>query len=114
MTAARDAMFRAVESAWSSGSSTQWRRDNPATGQCSVTALLLRDLLGGHILKTRVGAAWHYYNAFDGQRLDLTASQFSAPIRYDDVETDRMDAMSDTSAAQLDALRTATLEALGR
>ena len=36
------------------------------------------------------------------------------PIRYDDVETDRMDAMSDTSAAQLDALRTATLEALGR
>jgi hypothetical protein len=114
VTLSRDSVFCAVEGAWSSASSTLWRLDNPAAGQCSVTALLLQELLGGRILKTRVGSAWHYYNDLGDGRLDLTASQFAAPIPYDDVETDRTDAMSDTSPAQLAALRHATLAELGR
>ena len=99
---------------YSSASSTLWRLDNPAAGQCSVTALLLQEMLGGRILKTRVGQAWHFYNDLGDGRLDLTAPQFAAPIACDDLETDRMDAMSDTSEMQRTALRNATLAALGR
>lgn len=114
MNLSRDAVFRAVERAWSPASSTVWRQDNPAAGQCSVTALLLQEMLGGHLLKTRVGDAWHFYNDFGGGRVDLTAGQFAAPIAYDDLETDRMDALRDTSETQLNALRQATLGRLDR
>ena len=114
MSPSRDAVFRAVEGGWSSATSTLWRADNPAAGQCSVTALLLQEMLGGCILKTRVGSAWHYYNDLGDGRVDLTAAQFATPIAYDDLATDRMDAMSDTSEIQLAALRRATFEVLGR
>ena len=98
--------------AWSGASSSQWRPENPAAGQCSVTALLVQELLGGEILKTRVGAAWHFYNRLDGVRHDLTDSQFAAPIRYDDVATDRTDTMTDTSPRQYAALHARALALL--
>ena len=41
-------------SAWSIETGRKWRSDNPACGQCSVTALVAQDLLGGEILKTLV------------------------------------------------------------
>jgi hypothetical protein len=45
-----------------------------------VTALVVQDVLGGEILKTRVAGAWHFYNSIDGSRWDLTLSQFATPI----------------------------------
>jgi hypothetical protein len=63
-----------------------------------------QDQFGGTICKTRVGDALHFYNWIDGQRLDLTQSQFSAPIAYDDLPATREDAMADTSQAQYEAL----------
>lgn len=102
----------AVESAWSPATSTQWTPNNPARGQCSVTALVLHEMLGGHILKTRVGEAWHFYNELEGERLDLTASQFPAPIAYEDIASDSAEAMSDTTEAQLAALRAVTHRAM--
>lgn len=92
-------------SAWSPESSTRWRRDNPALGQCGVTTLVVQDVFGGTLLKTRVGPAWHFYNLIDGQRHDLTASQFSAPLSYDDVPATREEAFADTSPQQYRALR---------
>jgi len=59
-----------------------WRPDNPARGQCGVTALLVQDLLGGELILGEVhdhGAktGCHYWNQLpDGQHLDLTADQF--------------------------------------
>ncbi|HEY4254551.1 MAG TPA: hypothetical protein VGM87_25335 [Roseomonas sp.] len=98
--------------AWSRDSSSQWQLKNPAAGQCGVTALLVQDLLGGEILKTRLGSAWHFYNRLDGRRHDLTESQFAAPIAYDDVATDWTDAMTDTSPRQYAALRARALALL--
>jgi len=63
-------------SAWSTATGGKWRPDNPACGQCSVTALVLQDFLGGEILKTSVEGQWHFYNRVAGQRLDLTDTQF--------------------------------------
>jgi hypothetical protein len=82
----------------------QWRSDNPAAGQCSVTALVVQDELGGEILKTDVNGAWHFYNQIDGRRVDFTVSQFDSPIGYDDVTSNRLEALDDTSAAQYQRL----------
>jgi hypothetical protein len=58
-----------------------WRPDNPARGQCGVTALVVQDLLGGELILgevlvagTRVGH--HYWNRLPGGDVDLTAGQF--------------------------------------
>ncbi len=93
--------------AWSLQSSTKWRADNPACGQCSVTSLVVQDVFGGILLKTRVGPYWHFYNEIDGERYDLTLSQFADPVIYEDVETNRAEAFCDTTQAQYRALRRA-------
>ena len=93
--------------AWSAQTATSWRLENPARGQCSVTALVVQDLLGGSILKTRVGSHWHFYNWLDNQRVDLTASQFDVPISYDDLPATRVETFNDTSEGQYQALREA-------
>ncbi len=60
-----------------------WRPDNPARGQCGVTALVIADLLGGDLLVgkvfTRDGTlqGYHWWNRLpDGTELDLTREQF--------------------------------------
>ena len=100
---ARDApieLYRRLTRAWSVETSSKWRRENPACGQCSVTALVVQDVLGGEILKTKVDGAWHFYNHIDGRRWDLTVSQFSTPIGYDDLPCSRHEALADTSRQQ--------------
>ena len=100
MSDARDApveLYRRLARAWSSETGSKWRHDNPACGQCSVTALVVQDMLGGEILKTNVGGAWHFYNRIEGRRWDLTVSQFSTPIGYDDLPSSRHEALADTS-----------------
>ncbi len=90
-------LYRRLTRAWSSETGGKWRPDNPACGQCSVTALVVQDVLGGEILKTDVAGAWHFYNRIDGRRWDLTVSQFSTPIGYDDLPSSRHEALADTS-----------------
>jgi hypothetical protein len=104
-----DALARMLPECWSLASSGKWHAENPAAGQCSVTALLAHELLGGEILKTRVGADWHFYNVLDDARRDFTESQFDTPISYDDEASDRAEAMTDTSPEQYAALRSRVL-----
>jgi hypothetical protein len=40
-------LLAALHQAWSPASSRHWRPDNPALGQCDVTALVVQDWLGG-------------------------------------------------------------------
>lgn len=59
-----------------------WRPDNPARGQCGVTALVLQELIGGqlilgdvHIDGVRSGR--HWWNLLPGGlEVDLTREQF--------------------------------------
>lgn len=92
-------------SAWSIETGRKWRPDNPACGQCSVTALVAQDLLGGEILKTLVEGQWHFYNCVGGRRLDLTESQFSQPLDYQDLPSNRSEALEDTSLGQYELLK---------
>ncbi|MFF1695741.1 hypothetical protein ACFVXC_19255 [Streptomyces sp. NPDC058257] len=79
----------AVRGSWGpdtypSDSSRTWPPDNPARGQCGVTALLLQDLLGGELIRgeVRVGGEWtdhHWWNRLGmGLEVDLTREQFTA------------------------------------
>lgn len=67
------------------GDQYQWLADNPARGQCNVTALVVHDMFGGEILKAEAPDGWHFYNRIEGQRRDLTASQFEQPIFHADI-----------------------------
>jgi hypothetical protein len=89
---------------WSRRSSSQWSPENPARGQCNVTALLVNDRFGGEILKTPVADQWHYYNRVDGRAYDFTLGQFTAPPAYMDLPSNRTEAMSGTTSEQYMAL----------
>lgn len=90
----------ALFSSWSLASSTIWRSDNPAKGQCGVTALVVNDLLGGQILKTKLSEGWHFYNVIEHNRYDFTASQFSKPFIYEDIPSNRREAFMDCNENQ--------------
>ena len=70
-----------------------------------MTALLAQEELGGELLKTKVEDAWHFYNWIGGIRADFTNGQFDRSIDYDDIPATRDEAIRDTSAPQLKALR---------
>lgn len=60
----------------------QWRADNRARGQCGVTALVLRELVGGDlvfgdVLSAGVRIGGHWWNRLPGGLdVDLTREQF--------------------------------------
>lgn len=69
----------ALEKAWCAETSywpEKWTEDNPALGQCAITALLVQDYLGGLIVVGKVGRSRHYWNELHDHQLDLTFGQF--------------------------------------
>jgi hypothetical protein len=47
------------------GKLRQLERRKPCEGQCNVTSLVVQDLFGGSILKTRTRAGTLFYNLID-------------------------------------------------
>ncbi|MBO1578641.1 hypothetical protein [Bacillus sp. XF8] len=90
---------------WSLETSSKWTIENPAKGQCGVTALVIHDLFGGDIKKTQVGEAWHFYNVINGKRYDFTQAQFFEEIAYMDITSNREEAFADTNERQYDSLK---------
>lgn len=89
------ALFRDLLHVWAADTcaprmQSGWSRDNPTLGQCSVTAFLVQDLLGGTVRGIlRDGGNYHCYNVVDGVVFDLTSEQFSNEVleyRDDDPE----------------------------
>ena len=60
----------------------KWSRQNPARGQCGITALVVNDLLGGDLMLGEVHVNgervdFHWWNCLpDGTEIDLTREQF--------------------------------------
>jgi hypothetical protein len=103
----RDRVAAALLDSWSLKTSGQWLASNPARGQCNVTALLINEFFGGEIIKTPLPEGDHFYNRIDGRRIDLTDSQFEAPLNYLDLGSGRNEALAGTSAAKYEFLRAA-------
>lgn len=70
----------ALRDAWQAGTSADsasWSPRNPSSGQCAVTALAVQALLGGELLRAKVGSVSHYWNRLPGgEELDFTRDQF--------------------------------------
>lgn len=83
------ALARRMRRAWSAETSVDpggWSPTNPAYGQCAVTSLVVQDLLGGELIRSRVGGVSHYFNQLpDGRIVDLTREQFSSDAELTDV-----------------------------
>lgn len=68
-----------LEESWCAETSADpdnWTPENPAWGQCAVTALIVQDHLGGLLLRTCNEGVSHYWNRIGGIEIDLTRSQF--------------------------------------
>ncbi|MDJ1477363.1 hypothetical protein QBX67_19520 [Bacillus sp. LS15-K4] len=98
-------IYEALIRSWSIETSSKWTSGNPAKGQCGVTALIVQDIYGGEIKKTKTGDMWHLYNFIDGQRFDFTETQFNKKLNYMDVESNRKEAFADTNEKQYDILK---------
>ena len=94
-----------LRESWSLETSSQWSPENPTRGQCNVTSLVVNDLYGGEIAKTETPGGWHFYNRVDGERYDLTASQFAAPINYADIPSTRSEALAGSTPQRYLALK---------
>jgi uncharacterized protein (DUF952 family) len=81
---------RVVRASWSRETcdpvdADAWSPENPARGQCAVTALVVQDLCGGELMLAEVHyrngsrQGVHYWNRLgEGVELDVTREQFSA------------------------------------
>ena len=98
-------IYEALIKSWSIETSSKWTIENPAKGQCGVTALVVQDIYRGEIKKTKVREAWHFYNFIDGQRFDFTEVQFNEKLNYMDVESNREEAFADTNEKQYSILK---------
>lgn len=103
---------KALLKSWSLESSSKWSKNNPAKGQCGVTALVVNDLLDGEIMKTKLPDGWHFYNFINKKRYDLTASQFKENITYEDFLSNREEAFADTNEEQYNYLKQKLIKAL--
>lgn len=103
---------KALLNSWSINSSSQWTKENPARGQCGVTALVVNDVLGGEIKKTMLSKGWHFYNEIVSIRCDFTASQFNEDVEYMDIPSNREEALLDTNQKQYDYLKQSVMNHL--
>lgn len=82
-------LSRVIRESWSSETcdpaDLPWSTNNPAKGQCGVSALVLNDLLGGKLILAEVHwpdgtlQGYHYWNLLpDGTEVDLTIEQFAS------------------------------------
>jgi len=102
-------VLEALRKSWSLQTARQWRADNPALGQCNVTALVVHNLFGGEILKTRVAGGAHFYNRLEGRRFDFTSSQFDVPVDYADDNASSEEARTGAAESEYETLKTCFL-----
>ena len=58
-----------------------WSKDNPSLGQCSITAFLVQDLLGGRVYGIPLeNGGVHCYNVVDDVVFDLASEQFGDQV----------------------------------
>ncbi len=60
-----------------------WTPDNPALGQCAITALLFNELYGGSIYSGIAdNGVVHYWNRKNGIKRDFTKQQFKDRLKF--------------------------------
>lgn len=74
--------FADIWSGQTSSTPDNWTGENPACGQCAITALAVQKYLGGEILECRISfrdsdtPVSHYWNMIGEEDIDVTYIQF--------------------------------------
>lgn len=71
----RTLVYKAIKRSLRSDKPQGMKKRNPAEGKDGVVSLLIHDVFGGEILKTKMKNKWHFYNRIDGKRLDFTCKE---------------------------------------
>lgn len=116
----------AIRASWAEDScdpvDLPWPPDNPARGQCGVTALVIQDHIGGELLMATVlnpdgsHQGVHYWNRLpDGTEVDLTREQFifGEQLQDDAAVQERKGDEAGRTLLQYHALRERVAQALG-
>lgn len=96
-------LYGALGRSWAKETSADpdgWSKDNPAWGQCAVTALVVQDYLGGELLRVQAsgpGFNWgHYWNRLpSGLVVDFTQRQFPLGTDFAQLEVRERAALLD-------------------
>ena len=79
-----------------------WTAENPALGQCAITALLFNEFFGGQIFSgvSETGIV-HYWNELSGVKVDLTKQKFKNNLTFGNVtEWNRNDLLETGNVAE--------------
>jgi len=61
----------------------EWSNNNKTVGQCSITAFLVQDILGGEVYGILLkDNHYHCFNVLNNVKFDLTSEQFSYKLDY--------------------------------
>lgn len=94
-----------------------WTPDNPALGQCAITALLFNELYGGSIYSgVADNGVVHYWNRKNGIKRDFTKQQFKEHLKFKKVKKwDREELLSTGNVRErYSILRERVLKALNQ
>ena len=69
-------LYNLIRLSWSEDTSNCELLWPISIGQCEVTSLLIKELLGGKIMKCLSVRGNHYYNVIDNKIIDLTSDQY--------------------------------------
>jgi hypothetical protein len=81
-------LYKVVERSLKADEPQIMTKSNPAEGKDGLVSLLIHDIFGGEILKTKMKRRWHFYNRIDGKRLDFTRKELlksSGDYYFDDI-----------------------------
>lgn len=94
-----------LRNCWSKATSPLYDPDDPARGQCCVTALVLNDFFGGEILKTPMDQQWHFYNRIQGKIYDFTRLPGYSGNGFQHFPSNWDEAMEEISPCQFGTLK---------
>lgn len=100
-----DTFLKLIKNSWCRETSyypNKWTEDNPAFGQCAVTALVIQQYFGGEILcGTTSKKQRHYWNVINSKEIDLTFSQFKEKPIFKTIEVrNRKDLLKSESVSK--------------
>ncbi len=81
-------LYSALKEAWCADTCAprmrkNWSKDNPSLGQCSVTAFLVQDIMGGEVFGVPLeDGNFHCFNVIEGTVFDLTSEQLDTMPEY--------------------------------
>ena len=94
----------------------KWTKENPALGQCAITALLFNELFGGQIYSgvSDTGIV-HFWNRKYGIKYDFTKQQFPKNLHFKNIKRWNRDELLATGnvAERYQLLRNRVLKKLG-